>query len=210
MKDDMGAQFYDRIVTGDEKWFCYYDPLSKQQSMEWCTVGSPPPVKPHAERSAGKRMAIVFWDCDGILLIKWLPEKQTITGLYYCKILTELREAIKTQRRGKLTHGVLLQHDNARPHTAYLAVRTIRELGFDVLPHPPYSPDLAPSDYFRFGEMAKVSRGKRYKNIQELSGDLGRWAKDQPREWFRAGIEKLEDRWRRCIAREGDYVEATA
>ena len=79
-------------------------------------------------------------------MLKWLPEGRTINSQYYCEVLCELRAAIKELRRGKLTAGVLLQHDNARPHTSAQTQDVIRELGFTQIPHPPYSPDLAPSD----------------------------------------------------------------
>ena len=62
-------------------------------------------------------MATGFWDVDGILLFKWLPKGTTINGQYYIKVLEELRESFKRDRRGKLTRRVLLQHDNARQHT---------------------------------------------------------------------------------------------
>jgi hypothetical protein len=58
-----------------------------------------------------------------------------------------LRPAVRSKRRGRLTRGVLLQHDNARPHTARATVATIKDLHFERLPHSTYSPDLAQSDY---------------------------------------------------------------
>jgi hypothetical protein len=58
-----------RIVTGDETWIHHYDPESKQESMQWKHKGSPPPKKFKVQHSAGKVMATVFWDSEGILLI---------------------------------------------------------------------------------------------------------------------------------------------
>ena len=201
--------FYNRLVTGDEKWFLYYEPESKQESREWRQVGSPPPLKPKSEPSTKKQMATVFWDREGILLIKWLPSGETINSQYYCKVLAELKEAITKDRRGKWARGVLLQHDNARPHTAHQTQLAIQQLGFSTIPHPPYSPDLAPSDYWLFGEMAKHTRGRRWVNIQELAGAVGRWSKSTPKEWFARGLEQLETRWQRCVSMKGAYVEAT-
>ena len=61
------------------------------------------------------------------------------------------RPAIKSKRRGHMNTGVLLQHDNARPNTARSTVATIQDLSFECLPHPPYSPDIAPGDLHVFG-----------------------------------------------------------
>ena len=60
--------------------------------------------------------------------------KPTINSDYYIEELKELRQAIKRERRGKLSCGVLLQHDNARPHVSSKIVAAIRELGFECLP----------------------------------------------------------------------------
>ncbi len=208
MANKEGDGFFDRIITGDEKWFLYSEAESKNESREWRTVGSPPPLKLRSSWSGRKQMAIVFWDSQGIILTKWLPQGQTVNAHFYCEVLKDLKEEIKLKRRGKLTRGVLLQHDNARPHTAHKTLLAIEQLGFELLPHPPYSPDLAPSDYWLFGEMAKHARGKSYSNIQHMSADLARWASEVETSWYSRGIKMLRERWERCIQMKGEYVEA--
>ena len=89
----------DHIITGDESWFHYYEPESKSQSKQWKRRDEPVPIKVNAASSVCKRMATVFWDNEGILLLDWLPEKTTINSDYYIEELKELRQAIKRERR---------------------------------------------------------------------------------------------------------------
>lgn len=114
--------------------------------------GDPPLKKYKVQKSAGKIMATIFWDTEGILLIEYMHKDSKINGAFYVKTIENLRQAIVDKRRGKLSRGIFLLHDNARPHTCSVATAAIEKAGFSVLDHPPYSPDLAPSDYFLFGE----------------------------------------------------------
>ena len=63
---------------------------------------------------------------------------------------------------------VLLLHDNARPHTGAYTVDTLRALKFEVLKHPPYSPDLAPSDFHLFGPLKEHMRGQKFADDNEV------------------------------------------
>ena len=74
-------------------------------------------------------------------------------SVQYIKILKNLRESIMKNKRGKLSSSVLLQHDNARPHTSEKAVADIASLGFQIMTHPPYSPDIAPGDFWLFAPL---------------------------------------------------------
>ncbi len=195
------------VVTGDESWFNFYTPPSKRDIAEWRAPGQPATTKPREVPSAQKRMLSVFWDMEGVILMKWLEKGKTINAQYYCEVLKELREAIKSNRRGKLSKGILLQHDNARPHTAGQTLQAIDQLGFTTLPHPPYSPDLAPSDYWLFSEMKKSIRGKKFENLQQMASSLSQWVSHTPESWFAKGIQKLPERWMKCIREGGRYVE---
>ena len=95
-------------------------------------------------------MATVFWDSKGIILINYKPAGISITGECYANVIKQLWVVIKEKRRGKLAAGVLLLHDNAPVHKSKVAQAAICECKFEQLNHPPYSPDLAPSDYICF------------------------------------------------------------
>jgi len=54
-----------------------------------------------------------FWDQDGILLIHYLPQGQTINAEYYSSLLVQIKDILKEKRRGKITKEVLFLNDNA-------------------------------------------------------------------------------------------------
>jgi len=84
-------------------------------------------------------MATVFWDCNGILLVEYMPHKSIVTADVYVNTMKSLREAIKEKRRGLLTRGVMLLHDNAPVHKSKKVQTVILECGFQEMNHPPYS-----------------------------------------------------------------------
>ena len=114
-----------------------------------------------------------------------MPRGNTVTSATYADLLkNHLRPAIKSKRRGLLTIGVLLQYDNARPHTAHSTVATIQDLSFECLPHPPYSPDLAPSDFHVFGPLKEAMGGKSFKSDDEVQQAMREWLHSQPNDFF--------------------------
>ena len=199
--------FYERLITCDETWIFHYDPESKRESMEWRQRGSAPPQKFKVSRTTKKIMMSVFWDCKGVIHIDYLEKGTTITGAYYAKLLEKVRQSIKEKRRGLLARGPLLQQDNAPSHNSHIAVASAKKCGFEILPHPPYSPDLAPSDYHLFGNLKKTLRGRHFTSDDELICAVESWFQGQNEEFFREGIEALENRWEKCIVVKGAYVE---
>lgn len=87
--------FLRRFVTMDETWIHYYTPESKRSSAEWLQENETRPKRPKTQRSAGKVMASVFWDAQGIIFIDYLQKGKTITGDYYVTLLDKLDEEIK-------------------------------------------------------------------------------------------------------------------
>jgi len=118
-----------------------------------------------------------------------------VTSATYADLLkNHLRPAIKSKRRGLLSTGVLLQHDNARPHTALSTVATIQELSFECLPHPPYSPDHAPSDFHVFGPLKEAMGDKSFRSEEEVQQAVHEWLHSQPKDFFSRGIHAIPKR----------------
>ena len=87
--------------------------------------------------------------------------------------------------------GIVLLHDNTCPYTAAHTVETLQKLKFEVLAHPPYSPNLAPSDYHLFGPLKEALRGRQFTLDQELKEAGHAWLTAQPKTFFPEGIKKL-------------------
>lgn len=205
--DVKGDEILSQIVTGDETWVAYVTPESKQQSMEWRHSTSPKKVKFKQTISARKIMCTVFWDRKGVLLVEFLPRGDTINSTRYCETLKKLRRAIQNKRRGMLSKGILLLHDNARPHAANRTQELIASFGWEQLDHPPYSPDLAPSDYHMFLHLKKHLGGQRHDDDDGLKATVLQWLLSQAADFYDDGVQKLVARYDKCLNIGGNYVE---
>ena len=87
------------------------------------------------------------------MLVDFLEGKKTVTGTYYVEVLRKLRAKLAEKRPGKLHCGILFHHDNAQMHSSQIVRDVLREFRWELLPHLPYIPDLAPSDFFLFPKL---------------------------------------------------------
>jgi len=191
----------------DETWAHHFDPETKQQSKQWKHITSPTPVKFRKIASAGKVMASVFWDSEGVLMIGYLERGKTVTGVYYAKLIRKLWSAIKEKRCGKLSHGVLLHQDNASAYTSAVAMAAIRECGIELLSQPPYSPDLAPSDYHVFRSLKDFLCEQSFGCDEEVIHTINDRFELQDKQFFMDGVNSLAHRWEKRAVLQGDYIE---
>uniref|UniRef100_A0A1I7U6J1 HTH_48 domain-containing protein n=1 Tax=Caenorhabditis tropicalis TaxID=1561998 RepID=A0A1I7U6J1_9PELO len=96
-------------------------------------------------------------------------------------------------------------HDNARPHVAKVTRQKIQELGWMILPHPPYSPDMAPTDYHLFRSLNHFLDGKEFHNQDDLRTAIQSFFDNKPRDFYRNGIEQLPTRWQYIVNNDGAY-----
>jgi hypothetical protein len=105
-------------------------------------------------------MLSVFWDQRGVIMTDYAQQGVIISGEYCHNLLRNLREDLEgKQMLGKV---VPLLHDSAPAHVAHITATLAASLGYEMLPNPPYSPDLAPSHFFLFPRLQKSLPGKRF------------------------------------------------
>ncbi|KAF7273371.1 hypothetical protein GWI33_013923 [Rhynchophorus ferrugineus] len=102
---------------------------------------------------------------------------------------------------------VLLHQNNAPCHKSVKTMVKIHELGFKLVPHPPYSPDLASSNYFLFSDLKRMLAGKKFSSNEEVIAESEAYFEAKDNWYYKNDIEKLEGRYNRCITLEGNYVE---
>jgi len=106
-------------------------------------------------------MATIFWDSKGVLYVDFLTERRTINAEIYSALLEgPVKTAIRKKRK-RAQISVSFLHDNARPHVAARTKDTFQKLKCNILPHPTYSPDLAPLHCHPFDPLNEQLGGKK-------------------------------------------------
>ncbi|UYV83678.1 SETMAR [Cordylochernes scorpioides] len=198
--------FLHRIVTGDEKWIPYDNPKRKKS---WVKPGhaSTSTAKPNIHGK--KLMLCIWWDQLRVIYYELLQPNETITGEHYQQQLMQLSRALKIKRPlyAKRHDKVIYQHDNAWPHVAKVVKETLEVLQWDVLPHPAYSPDIAPSYYHMFRSMTHGLAEQHFTSYEEAKNWVNVWIASKDEEFFRHGIRMLPERWKKFVAKDGQYFE---
>jgi len=102
---------------------------------------------------------------------------------------------------------VLYHHNNALSHTSLKAMAKLDQLRFELVTHPPYSPDLAPSDYYLFPNLKRGFQRKRFTSNEEVIAETEAYFESLDVSYYRKSIEMLENRYTKYIALKGNYVE---
>ena len=139
-------KFMSSVITGDERWVYGYDP--EKMSSQWNTASSPQPKKARQVKSNVKSMLIAFFDIDGLVHHEYVPRGQMVNKDFYKRVLQRLCDAVCRHHPEKWRSGIwILHHDNAPAHRAVITNEFLAKYDIPLLPHPPYSPDLAPCDF---------------------------------------------------------------
>ena len=121
--------------------------------------------------------------------------------------MDQLVDEIRKKRPHLKKKKILFHNDNAPSHTSTIAQGKMHELGLESLPHPPYSPDLAPSDYYLFPNLKRWLCGKRFESSKKVEWETKGYFGVFNKSYYLESIGKLKDRWTRCIELKEEYIE---
>lgn len=190
------------FLTGDESWFY----LSYEHERMWVESGDEPQTRSKKMIGDEKVLVSVFWNPNGFALVDELPKGVTFTTDYFINnILEKLtkRGTAFPDRDGKRLN---LHFDNARPHTADKTIQYMELNGLKKVPHPPYSPDIAPSDFFLFGYTKDKLQGCSFNTREELLDAIRQIWAEIPKATLREVFLEWEKRLQKVIDTDGNYI----
>ena len=190
------------IVTGDQSWFC----IRQDVSGAWIADDEEPPICESDKFSSIKIMITVIWNIQGFHIIDFLPEGMAFNSEYMIEhILTPLAEKKHEIWGSSCKRKMWLHLDNCRVHNSKMTTEAIENLGFKRAPHPPYSPDLAPSDFFLFGYTKNKLKGHHFESVDELIDEIknifSQISYEKRKDVFKAWIKRCD--W--VAANGGEY-----
>jgi histone-lysine N-methyltransferase SETMAR len=127
---------------------------------------------------------------------EFAPEGQTVNAEFYCNVLRHLREEIWRKRPAQWGVGNWLLHDDNEPsHRSLITCEFLAHNSIITLPHPPYSPDLAPCDFFLFPKIKLQLKGRRFDGVEKIqreSQNAPGTLRDQD---FQHAFQQWQRRW---------------
>lgn len=193
--------FLSSLVAADETWAYYEDAT---HHAVWVPPGQPAPTQPRPDTHRKKFMLCCWWDAEGMLYYELLADGETITAELYSRQLRNLAVAMQEKRRRRTE--VHLLHDNARPHIAKMTRAQLQQLGWQTVPHPPYSPDISPCDYHLFRPLKTFLSQQHTNTYDSLKTAISNFFDSQTPDFWHKGIHVLPKRWQHIIDNDGTYI----
>ena len=137
-----------------------------------------------------------------------MPEGQTVNQVYYKNVLTTLRESVRRRRpdMGKNASWIL-HHYNAPAHNGLSVKRYLAKNNIPVMEHPPYSPDLAPCDFFLFAKIKSALKRTRFESVDAVKAKATQLLNSLTQNYLQHCFQQWKIRMERFRDRGGDYIE---
>ncbi|UYV80685.1 K02A2.6-like [Cordylochernes scorpioides] len=201
-------EWMQKIITGDETLVYQYDPETKRQSSQWIERGEPKPKKARFTKSKVKTLLVTFFYINGLVHHEFIPFGRTIIQEVYLGIMRRLREAVRLKRPERWQNNDWILHvDNARPHTAHVVLQFLAKHSTIQIPHPPYSPDLSPNDFFLYPKLKMKLKGRKFDNVDMIQAESKATLRNLSKSDFISCFDNCKKRWNMCIEAGGAYFE---
>ena len=154
-----------------------------------------------------KIMIIVFSTAVALCTKKlYLPPGQRVNYAFYKGVLERLRKWIQRVRRD-FEDDWVLQHDNATAHTALSIREFLVKINIPVLPRPPYSPDLAPCDFYLFPKLKSKLKGHHFRTMENIQKNVTDELNTLTENDFRYCYDQWKMHWNHCVTSQRSYIE---
>ena len=183
---------FDALVTCNESRIYCYDPETKRQSSQWKHAGFLRPKKASQSKSTHKLLMIPCFDSTGMIYMHWVPTGQTVNKEYYVEVLRKFWKRFRRKRPTlfKLSQWYFHQ-DNAPVHNSILVKDYLSKMGIKTVPHPPYSPEIAPCDFWLFPKLKEKLGSCHYETIEEMKEAVMKVIDMLTQEDFHGAFQKL-------------------
>jgi len=149
-----------------------------------------------------------FFDQEGTVHREFVPPGMTVNANFSCDVLRRLRENVQHKRPQKWQHqNLIMHHDNAPAHRSFKVSQFLAKNNMTEIPHPPYSPNLAPCDFFLFPKLKLRMKGRRFDTTEEIQEESQRVLETIPKRGFQGCFQAWQKSWDRCIRAKGEYFE---
>jgi len=142
----------------------------------------------------------------GIVHKEWVPTGQTVNQYYYKDILERLRKRVIRVHPNIATNWIL-HHDNAPAHAAFSVAQFLTSKGITVMPEPPYSPVLAPCDFFLFQKAKSAMKRHHFESTEDIQRSVTQALNDIPQAAFQECYKQWQHRWKTCVQVQGMHFE---
>jgi histone-lysine N-methyltransferase SETMAR len=151
-------------------------------------------------------MVSIFWSSIGFPGITAFLPKTSFSSAYFCDhIIPKIVEALPFDL-AQSPRKLMLQMDHASPHPARTSLECLKKFRIRSIDHPPYSPDLAPSDFHLFGKLKGTFAGREFASTEELLWAIREITGLIERDQLESVVDAWERRLIQCIATQGEYV----
>ena len=202
------------IVTGDETWISFFEPEGKENNKVWIGENGTRPKITRRSRSVKCVFYALFFDARGIVVRIPVPEHKTVTGIYYAEqVLPVVVNHYMATRPRTGARGLKLFHDNPPPpphtHTHCSAVMKdyLKTQGFKTLPHPAYSTDLAPCDFWLDPVIEKCLSGLKFETRTAVGRALFQCTDSIPKCDYKSALKNWIKHLKKCVEVKGEYFE---